>query len=111
MILRTAKAATLAVVALGASIAGYVISSTAASFAQESVSNPPPPGTVVNASNASAYGQFLPPAADLGIKYGMTMRVVPSKRIDWSEGFTSATEKYSGQVALDKDDYITKYIA
>ena len=39
------------------------------------------------------------------------MRIVPSKRLDWSAGFTSETEKYSGQVGLDKDDYITNYIA
>lgn len=105
-----AKAATLAV-ALWATIAANSISSTSAAFAQESTSKPPPPGTVISAANASTFARFLPPAADLGIKYGMTMRVIPTKRIDWSEGFTAATEKYSAQVGLDADDYITNYIA
>jgi hypothetical protein len=106
-----AKAATLVVAALCASIAGSVASAPAGAFAQESASKLPPPGTVVSASNASTYAQFLPPAAHVGIKYGLTMRVIPTKRIDWSEGFTAATEKYSGQVGLDGDDYITNYIA
>jgi hypothetical protein len=70
----------------------------------------PPPGTVINATNASTYAQFLPPAAEVGIDHGMTLRVVQSKRLDWSGGFTSETEKYSGQVGLDKDDYITNYV-
>jgi hypothetical protein len=82
-----------------------------AASAQESASKPPAPGIVISATNASTFAQFLPPAADLGIKYGLTMRVVPTKRIDWSEGFTAATEKYSGQVGLDADGYITNYIA
>ena len=39
------------------------------------------------------------------------MRIVPTKRIDWSGGFTAETEKYSGQVGLDSDDYIVNYVA
>jgi hypothetical protein len=106
---------------LCASIVGHLAASNASdAYAQQpsgkagnpsSTSGPPAPGTVVNATNASAYAQFLPPAADLGIGYGMSIRVVPSTRLDWSEGFTAATEKYSGQVGLDSDDYITNYIA
>ena len=71
----------------------------------------PSPGTVINATNASTYTHILPPAADVGINHGMTLRVVATKRLDWSGGFASETEKYSGQVGLDKDDYITNYIA
>ncbi len=84
---------------------------SAVSVGSGSNSAPPPPGIVITATNASTYAQFLPPAADVGINHGMTLRVVRSKRLDWSGGFTSETEKYSGQVGLDKDDYITNYIA
>ena len=66
---------------------------------------------MINSANASAYEHFLPPGADLALKYGLVMRVVPSRRLDWSAGFTTATEKYSGQVGLDADSYITNYIA
>jgi hypothetical protein len=75
------------------------------------VSTTPPPGAVINSANASTYEHFLPPGADLAIKYGLAMRVVPSRRLDWSAGFTTATEKYSGQVGLDADNDITNYIA
>ena len=84
---------------------------SAGSADSSSVSASPPPGTVINATNTSTYAQFLPPAAEVGINHGMTLRVVQSKRLDWSGGFTSETEKYSGQVGLDKDDYMTNYIA
>jgi len=105
-----AKPTTLAVTFQAVLIAS-IIAATLPASAQESASKPPPPGIVISAANASTFAQFLPPAADLGIKYGLTMRVVPTKRIDWSEGFTAATEKYSGQVGLDAEDYITNYIA
>ena len=84
--------------------------STAATSASPGLT-PPQPGSVINSANASTYEHFLPPGADLAIKYGLATRVVPSKRLDWSAGFTSATEKYSGQVGLDADNYITNYIA
>ena len=74
-------------------------------------SSSPAVGAVISSASQSTYTRFLPPAAELGLKYGMTMRIVPTKRIDWSEGFTSATEKYSAQVGLDANDYITNYIA
>ncbi|MGO9450753.1 MAG: DUF1329 domain-containing protein [Candidatus Binataceae bacterium] len=88
-------------------------------FAQQSTSSPaiapattsPQTGTVITAANSTSYARFLPPGADLAIKYGLAMRVTPTKRLDWSEGFTAETEKYSGQVGLDKDDYITNYVA
>jgi hypothetical protein len=114
-------ATSLAAATLYASIACYFISSNLRNaYAQQlsgktgipgSTSGPPAPGTVVNATNASSYAQFLPPAAGIGVEHGLTLRVVPSKRLDWSGDFTAATEKYSGQVGLDKDDYITNYIA
>jgi hypothetical protein len=84
---------------------------SAVSGGSGSVSAPPPPGTVITATNASTYAQLLPPAAEVGISHGMTLRIVQSKRLDWSGGFTSETEKYSGQVGLDRDDYITNYVA
>ncbi|MGO9453801.1 MAG: DUF1329 domain-containing protein [Candidatus Binataceae bacterium] len=90
---------------------------TASALAQQSTapapipSAPPQPGTVINAGDASIYARFLPPGGDLALKYGLVMRIVPSKRLDWSAGFTAETEKSSGQVGLDSDDYITNYVA
>ena len=69
------------------------------------------PGTIVNASNADQYSNFIPAAAMLAIKHGLRLEITPTRRIPWSGGFQTATEKYSPQVGLDKDDYITNYIA
>jgi hypothetical protein len=74
-------------------------------------SAPPQACTVINSANASTYGNFLPSAADLAIRYGLVMGVVPTKRLDWSAGFTTDTEKYSGQVGLDTANYIANYVA
>jgi hypothetical protein len=69
------------------------------------------PGTIINASNADQYANFIPAAAMLAIRHGLRLEVTPTHRIAWSTGFQTATEKYSPQVGLDKDDYITNYIA
>jgi len=69
------------------------------------------PGTVIDANNIAGYIQYLPAAAEAAVRHGLKIQVVPTKRLDWSAGFTQATEKYSSQVGLDKDDYITNYVA
>jgi len=69
------------------------------------------PGTTIDSSNAARYSQYLPAAAQAAVQHGLRIQIVPTKRLDWSAGFTQATEKYSSQVGLDKDDYITNYVA
>ncbi len=69
------------------------------------------PGTIINASNADQYANLIPAATMLAIRHGLRLEVTPTHRIAWSSGFETATEKYSPQVGLDKDDYITNYIA
>ena len=84
-------------------------------FAQTPAPSPSPsalaPGTSIHASNVANYTQYLPAAAEAAVRHGLTIRVIPTKRLDWSTGFTQATEKYSSQVGLDKNDYITNYVA
>jgi hypothetical protein len=72
---------------------------------------PPQSGTLINSANAPIYDRFLPPGANLALKYELLMRIVPAKRLDWSAGFMAETEKYSRQVGLDADNYITNYVA
>ena len=69
------------------------------------------PGTTIDASNAGSYVQYLPVAAQAAISHGLKLQIVPTKRLDWSTGFTEATEKYSSQVGLDAEDSITNYVA
>jgi hypothetical protein len=69
------------------------------------------PGTVIGAGNAEQYSKYLPAAASEAVKYGFKIEVTPTNRLQWSTGFQHATEKYSPQVGLDKDDFITNYVA
>jgi hypothetical protein len=42
----------------------------------------------------------------------MTMKIVPSERLDWPPPYRDATEKYSGQVRLSRDQRtVVGYVA
>jgi|SRR5690242_15648144 len=69
------------------------------------------PGTVIGADNAERYEKYLPAAASAALRYGFKIEVTPTQRLQWSTGFQHATEKYSPQVTLDKDDFIANYVA
>lgn len=68
-------------------------------------------GTTIGANNADAYASSIPAAARFALKHGFHIKVVPTERIQWSAGFQHETERYSPQVGLDRDGYITNYIA
>jgi len=91
--------------------AAHLTRSSAATSAATPAPQALAPGTVVNAENAERYANFIPAAAMLAIRHGLRLETMPTNRIQWSKGFQDATEKYSPQVGLDKDDYITNYIA
>ncbi len=68
-------------------------------------------GTIISAANASQYLKYLPSAAQFAVAHGFTIRVMPARHIEWSQGFQHATEKYSPQVKLNGVDGIENYIA
>lgn len=72
---------------------------------------PPHPGVSIDADNVSSYSNYLPAAVAEAVRRGFKIQVIPSQRLDWSGSFKDATEKYSGQVALDKDDILVEYVA
>jgi Protein of unknown function (DUF1329) len=69
------------------------------------------PGTIVSSDNAGRYARYIPGAGKFAIAHGFRMRSIPERRVEWSEGFRHATEKYSPQVTLDADDNLKNYIA
>jgi hypothetical protein len=69
------------------------------------------PGTIVNSDNAGKYARYISGAGKFAIAHGFRMRIIPERRVEWSEGFRHATEKYSPQVTLDADDNLKNYIA
>lgn len=95
-------------------LAILAVSASAAARAQSSpiVANSDlKPGTIISAANAASYLKYLPGAAQFAVAHGFTIRVMPARHIEWSEGFRHATEKYSPQVKLSGVDTIENYIA
>ena len=69
------------------------------------------PGTIIGADNVDQYSRYVPSAAKFAVAHGFRMRIIPDRRVEWSQGFQHATEKYAAQVTLDNDDYIKNYVA
>jgi len=61
------------------------------------------PGDVVTADNAAKVQNLVSPGVYYKVSQGMTMKIVPTERIDWPPPYKDATEKYSGQVRLTND--------
>ncbi len=74
-----------------------VIGSAAPSFAQVK------PGDFITADNAYKVKDLVSNGTYDAIEKGMTMKIVPTQRIDWPPPYKDATEKYSGQVRLSAD--------
>jgi len=72
----------------------------------------PKPGDVITADNADKVQDFVSPGVYYKVEHGMTMKIVPSERIDWPPPYKEATEKYSAQVRLSADHRsLTGYVA
>ena len=69
------------------------------------------PGTTIGADNVDQYARYVPAAAKFAVAHGFRMRIVPERRVEWSQGFQHATEKYAPQVALDANGYLKNYVA
>ena len=69
------------------------------------------PGTIIGADNIEQYARYVPAAAKFAVAHGFRMRIIPERRVEWSQGFQHATEKYAAQVALDNDDNVKNYVA
>ena len=61
------------------------------------------PGDVINKDNKDKVTDLVSPGVMWCIEHGMTMKIVPYKKIEWNPPYKEATEKYSGQVKLSAD--------
>ncbi|MGC1676297.1 MAG: DUF1329 domain-containing protein [Candidatus Binataceae bacterium] len=61
------------------------------------------PGDFITPANASKVKDLLSPGEYWRVENGMSMRIVPTGRIDWPPPYKEATEKYSSQVRLAKN--------
>jgi Protein of unknown function (DUF1329) len=61
------------------------------------------PGDFITSTNATKVQGLVSPGTYYKVQRGMTMKIIPSERIDWPPPYKEATEKYSGQVRLSPD--------
>src|SRR6266478_9588647 len=62
------------------------------------------PGDVITPANATKVKDLVSPGVYYKVENGMSMKIVPSGLIDWPPPYKEATEKYSGQVRLSRDN-------
>ena len=61
------------------------------------------PGDFITPENADKVKNLVCPGVFYKVQHGMSMKVVPSERVDWPPPYKDATEKYSAQVRLTQD--------
>ena len=70
------------------------------------------PGDIIGAQNAERVKNLVSPGVQLRVTRGMTLRIVPSERLEWPPPYREATEKYAAQVRLSKDHRsVSGYVA
>jgi hypothetical protein len=61
------------------------------------------PGDFITSEHAPKVRNLVSPGVYYKVERGMTMKIIPSQRVDWPLPYKEATEKYSGQVRLSED--------
>ena len=61
------------------------------------------PGDFITPENAAKVRDLVSPGVNYKVEHGMTMKIIPTSRIDWPPPYKDATEKYSAQVRLSND--------
>jgi hypothetical protein len=69
------------------------------------------PGDTITKDQADKVADLVSPGNLLLVKQGMTMKIVPTERLEWPPPYKSATEKYSPQVQLGSDGTLKNYVA
>ncbi len=69
------------------------------------------PGDTITKDQADKVADLVSPGNLILVKQGMTMKIVPTDKLDWPPPFRSATEKYSPQVQLGADGTLKGYVA
>jgi hypothetical protein len=69
------------------------------------------PGDMITKDQADKVADLVSPGNLVLVKQGMTMKIVPTGRLEWPPPYKSATEKYSPQVGLTPDGALKGYLA
>jgi hypothetical protein len=103
---RQSRLSSLGKAAVGAFAALLFFSNSTQGFAQVK------PGDMITPENAHKVKDLVAPGVYYKVERGMTMKIVPSQRVDWPPPYKEATEKYAGQVRLTDDNRsVVGYVA
>lgn len=80
-------------------VAGFGLFALSASVGYAQVK----PGDFITADNAEKVKDLVSPGVLYKVEHGMSMKIVPSERVDWPPPYKEMTEKYSAQVRLTDD--------
>jgi Protein of unknown function (DUF1329) len=69
------------------------------------------PGDTITKDQADKVADLVSPGNLIMVKQGMTMKIVPTGRLEWPPPYKSATEKFSPQVQLGADGTLRNYVA
>jgi hypothetical protein len=69
------------------------------------------PGDFITKDNASKVADLLSPGNYMLVQQGMSMKIIPTSKLDWPPPFKTATEKYSAQVSVTPDGSLKNYVA
>ncbi len=69
------------------------------------------PGDTITKDQANKVADLVSPGNLILVKQGMTMKIVPTDRLEWPPPYRAATEKYSPQVQLTPDGSLKNYQA
>src|SRR6202167_6335097 len=69
------------------------------------------PGDTITSDQADKVADLVSPGNLVLVKQGMTLKIVPTDRLEWPPPYKSATEKYSPQVSLAPDGTMKGYAA
>ena len=69
------------------------------------------PGDFITPENASKVQNLVSPGTYVLVQQGMTIKVIPTSKLDWPPPFRTATEKYSPQVQLGADGTLKNYVS
>src|SRR5947207_951916 len=61
------------------------------------------PGDVITKDNVDKVKDLVSPGVEWCVRHGMSMKIVPYKKIEWNKAYREATEKYGGQTKLAPD--------
>lgn len=61
------------------------------------------PGDVITKDSADKVKDLISPGVEWCVRHGMTMKIVPYKKVEWNKAYREATEKYGGQTKLAPD--------